>query len=250
MESHRFSVKTYSAANDYPITTPTGRIVNPPESRCWVTSKERFNELVADNRIWFGKTGNNVPSLKKFLTEVKDGTTALTVWLYEEVGHNQDAKKEVKQFNSKDVFDTPKPERLLERILTLATNPGDLVLDSFAGSGTTGAVAHKMGRRWIMVELGEHCHTHIIPRLQKVIDGEDQGAFPKRSIGRAVVVSAITNWRQRLSLMIIGAIKSLTPNITRRNWQKRWQRFRVLPISLRKLCGGSMAIRANAILFM
>ncbi|MFC2502790.1 MAG: site-specific DNA-methyltransferase, partial [Cardiobacterium sp.] len=178
-EATDFSVKTYSAANDYPITTPTGRIVNPPESRCWVTSKERFNELVADNRIWFGKTGNNVPSLKKFLTEVKDGTTALTVWLYEEVGHNQDAKKEVKQFNSKDVFDTPKPERLLERILTLATSPGDLVLDSFAGSGTTGAVAHKMGRRWIMVELGEHCHTHIIPRLQKVIDGEDQGGISK-----------------------------------------------------------------------
>ncbi|WP_370766057.1 site-specific DNA-methyltransferase [Haemophilus sp.] len=174
-----FSVKTYSAANDYPIETPTGRVVNPPESRCWVTSKERFEELVADNRIWFGKTGNNVPSLKKFLTEVKGGTTSLSVWLYEEVGHNQDAKKEVKQFNSKDVFDTPKPEKLLERIIHLATNKGDLVLDSFAGSGTTGAVAHKMGRRWIMVELGEHCHTHIIPRLQKVIDGEDQGGISK-----------------------------------------------------------------------
>ena len=174
-----FSVKTYSAANDYPIETPTGRVVSPPESRCWVTSKERFEELVADNRIWFGKTGNNVPSLKKFLTEVKGGTTSLTVWLYEEVGHNQDAKKEVKQFNSKDVFDTPKPEKLVQRIIHLATNPGDLVLDSFAGSGTTGAVAHKMGRRWIMVELGEHCHTHIIPRLQKVIDGEDQGGISK-----------------------------------------------------------------------
>lgn len=125
------------------------------------------------------KNGKQCSIIKKFLTEVKDGTTALTVWLYEEVGHNQDAKKEVKQFNSKDVFDTPKPERLLERILTLATNPGDLVLDSFAGSGTTGAVAHKMGRRWIMVELGEHCHTHIIPRLQKVINGEDQGGISK-----------------------------------------------------------------------
>lgn len=178
-KSTDFSVKTYSATNDYPITTPTGRVVNPPESRCWVTSKERFNELVADNRIWFGKTGNNVPSLKKFLTEVKEGTTSLTIWLHEEVGHNQDAKKEVKQFNSKDVFDTPKPEKLLQRILHLATNPGDLVLDSFAGSGTTGAVAHKMGRRWIMVELGEHCHTHIIPRLQKVIDGTDQGGISK-----------------------------------------------------------------------
>ena len=85
-------------------------------------------------------------------------------------------KKEMLALFSKgELFDTPKPERLLYRILTIATSPGDLVLDSFAGSGTTGAVAHKMGRRWIMVELGEHCHTHIIPRLKKVIDGEDPG---------------------------------------------------------------------------
>ena len=103
----------------------------------------------------------------------------MTIWTYQEVGHNQDAKKEVKEFNEKTVFDTPKPEKLLERILTLATNPGDWVLDSFAGSGTTGAVAHKMGRKWIMVELGDHCHTHIIPRLQKVIDGSDQGGISK-----------------------------------------------------------------------
>ncbi|WP_159990915.1 site-specific DNA-methyltransferase [Pelistega ratti] len=178
-KSTDFSVKTYSAANDYPITTPTGHVVNSPKSRCWVTSKECFNELVADNRIWFGKTGNNVPSLKKFLTEVKEGMISLTIWLHEEVGHNQDAKKEVKQFNAEDVFDTPKPEKLLQGIIHLASNPGDLVLDSFAGSGTTGAVAHKMGQRWIMVELGEHCHTHIIPRLQKVIDGTDQGGISK-----------------------------------------------------------------------
>ena len=174
-----FSVKTYSAASDYPITTPAGRIVNPPQSRCWSTSATKLKELCADNRIWFGESGNNVPSLKKFLSEVKDGSTAMTVWLYSEVGHNQDAKKEIKEFNNETVFDTPKPEKLLQKILTLATNPNDLVLDSFAGSGTTGAVAHKMGRRWIMIELGEHCHTHIIPRLQKVIDGEDQGGISK-----------------------------------------------------------------------
>lgn len=174
-----FSVKTYSANSDYPITTPSGRIVNPPKSRCWVTSESKFKELLADNRIWFGETGGNVPSLKKFLSEVKDGSTSMTIWTYQEVGHNQDAKKEVKEFNEKTVFDTPKPEKLLERILTLATNAGDWVLDSFAGSGTTGAVAHKMGRKWIMVELGDHCHTHIIPRLQKVIDGSDQGGISK-----------------------------------------------------------------------
>jgi len=101
-------------------------------------------------------------------------------WPHDEVGHTDEAKKEmIGLYGARDVFDTPKPERLLKRIFEVATNPGDLVLDSFAGSGTTGAVAHKMGRRWIMVELGEHCHTHIIPRLQKVIDGEDTGGITK-----------------------------------------------------------------------
>ena len=103
----------------------------------------------------------------------------MTVWLRTEVGDNQDAKREVAKFNSEEIFSTPKPEKLIQRILELATQSNDLVLDSFAGSGTTGAVAHKMGRRWIMVELGEHCHTHIIPRLQKVIDGADQGGISK-----------------------------------------------------------------------
>lgn len=173
------SVKTYSAATDYPITTPSGRIVNPPKGYCWRVSKEKLKELIEDNRIWFGESGDGVPRMKRFLSDVKDGITALTIWTHQDVGHNQDAKKEVKEFNDYTVFDTPKPERLIERILTLATNPNDLVLDSFAGSGTTGAVAHKMGRRWIMIELGEHCHTHIMPRLQKVIDGEDQGGISK-----------------------------------------------------------------------
>lgn len=100
-----------------------------------------------------------------------------TIWLQEEVGHNHEAKLEAKTFNAKHVFDTPKPERLLHHILKLSTQAGDWILDSFAGSGTTGAVAHKMGRRWIMIELGEHCHTHIIPRMQKVIDGEDAGGI-------------------------------------------------------------------------
>lgn len=173
------SVKTYSASCDYPITTPSGRIVNPPAGYCWRYSKEKFEELRADNRIWFGPTGNNVPAIKRFLSDVKQGSTALTVWTYDEVGHNQDAKKEVKEFNSKNVFATPKPERLIQRVLTLGSNPGDLVLDSFLGSGTTAAVAQKMGRRWIGVEMGDHIYTHCIPRLHKVIDGEDQGGITK-----------------------------------------------------------------------
>ena len=174
-----FSVKSYSADYDYPITLPSGKTVTPPESRCWMTSQKRFLEMIKDNRIWFGKSGDNVPSLKKFLAEVKAGSVAKTIWVRGEVGDNQEAKKEVKEFNSDDVFTTPKPERLIQRILVLATNPGDIVLDSFLGSGTTAAVAHKMGRRWIAIELGEHCHTHCIPRLKKVIDGEDSGGITK-----------------------------------------------------------------------
>ena len=174
-----FSVRTYNASCDYPITLPSGRIVTPPESRAWVSSKERFEELVADNRIWFGKDGNNVPAVKKFLSEVKQGMTALTIWKYSEVGHNQDAKKEVKPFNNDDVFETPKPERLIERVLTLGSNPGDLVLDSFLGSGTTAAVAQKMGRRYIGIELGNHAYTHCYPRLKMVTDGTDQGGISK-----------------------------------------------------------------------
>ena len=175
--SSDMSVRTYSEATDYPIITPSGRVVNPASGRCWSISKEKFQELVDDNRIWFGANGGNIPRIKTFLSEVQQGIVPLTVWLNNEVGNNQEAKKEVKKFNAQDVFDTPKPEKLLEKILHIATNKGDLVLDSFAGSGTTGAVAHKMGRRWIMVELGDHIHTHIIPRLQKVIDGTDQGGI-------------------------------------------------------------------------
>ena len=174
-----FSVKTYSKNSDYPVVLPSGRIVNPPQSRCWVTSKERFDELVADNRIWFGESGNNVPSVKKFLTEVKQGSVSKTIWNRTEVGDNQEAKKEIKAFDNDNVFTTPKPERLIQRIIQLASNEGDFVLDSFLGSGTTAAVAHKMGRKWIGIELGEHCNTHCLPRLKMVCDGTDQGGISK-----------------------------------------------------------------------
>jgi adenine-specific DNA-methyltransferase len=179
------TVKTISENALYEITTPSGRKVKPADGRAWVYSKQKFDELCADNRITFGKEGNNKPCIKRFLTEVEESKIVpKSVWLYEEVGENRNARQEIKKFNSIDPFSTPKPEKLLERILHLATNENDLVLDSFAGSGTTGAVAHKMGRRWIMIELGEHCHTHIIPRLKKVVDGEDQGG-----------ISKVTNWQ-------------------------------------------------------
>lgn len=172
-------VKTPNAKDIYEIVTPSGRRVMPPPGTSWRFSKARFKLLVAEGRIYFGPQGHNIPRYKRFFSEVQSGLVPLTLWMRDEVGDNQEAKQEVKQFNSIDVFETPKPERLLQRILELSTMHGDLVLDCFAGSGTTGAVAHKMGRQWIMIELNNHCYTHIIPRLQKVISGEDQGGISK-----------------------------------------------------------------------
>lgn len=166
-------------SNIYEITTPSGRKVLPPKGYSWRLNKERFAEYIADNRIWFGEDGNNVPSIKRFLTDVKQGMTSMTIWKYTEVGHTQDAMKESKAINSVSIFTTPKPERLLERILTLASNEGDLVLDSFLGSGTTAAVAHKMHRRYIGIEMGDHAYTHCKVRLDKVISGEDTGGISK-----------------------------------------------------------------------
>lgn len=177
--SSDLSVRRVTEKDIYEITTPGGAKYYPTQGRSWGVSKENFQELVNDNRIWFGESGNNMPRLKRFLSDVKDGATALTIWTHQEVGHNQDAKKEVKAFNDQDVFDTPKPEKLIERVLTLGSNDGDIVLDSFLGSGTTAAVAHKMGRKWIGIELGDHCYTHCEPRLQKVVDGTDQGGISK-----------------------------------------------------------------------
>lgn len=163
----------------YSVTAPDGTVYNPPSGRSWRFPEYKYKELLADNKIWFGAKGNGVPRIKRFLSDVKQGVTALTIWLHEEVGHNQDAQKEVRKFNSIDIFATPKPEKLIHRILTLATNPGDLVLDSFLGSGTTAAVAHKMGRRWIGIEMGNHIYSHCLPRLKKVIDCEDAGGITK-----------------------------------------------------------------------
>lgn len=167
-------------AQKFTFTFKNGYVWSAPPGTFPRFSEDTLRRYDDGNEIWFGRDGTAQPSRKTFLSELtNDGTPPLTVWLNDEVGHNHEAKTEAKEFNSTDVFSTPKPERLLNRILHIATNPGDLVFDSFAGSGTTGAVAHKMGRRWIMVELGDHCTTHIVPRLRKVIDGSDQGGISK-----------------------------------------------------------------------
>lgn len=163
----------------YPITLPSGRVVTPPSGNYWRFSRATFQAALADGRVYFGRDGNRLPIIKKYLTDIQEGVVPKTWWPAEEVGSNQEARRDHLRKLLPDIepFATPKPERLINRIIEISTNPGDLVLDSFAGSGTTGAVAHKMGRRWIMIELGEHCHTHIIPRLKKVIDGQDPGGI-------------------------------------------------------------------------
>jgi len=160
----------------YDIVTPSGKTIkHPPKG--WRFSKETFERELNEGKIVFSKDEARI--IRKIYLADQEGRVPETLWFANDVGTTREASAEVREFVDGNFFDTPKPERLIERILSLATKPNDLVLDSFAGSGTTGAVAHKMGRRWIMVELGDHCHTHIIPRLQKVIDGTDRGGVSK-----------------------------------------------------------------------
>jgi adenine-specific DNA-methyltransferase len=162
----------------YPLLNPyTGEYVLPRKGRCWVYNKEEMARLQQEKRLFWGKKGTaGTPMRKLFKSEAKSGMTAPTIW--DDVGLNQHASSEMeKLFGEKAAFETPKPEGLLKRIIEIATNPDDIVLDCFAGSGTTGAVALKMNRRFIMVEAGSHCETHIVPRLRKVIEGTDQGGI-------------------------------------------------------------------------
>ncbi|UQS84353.1 DNA methyltransferase [Bombilactobacillus thymidiniphilus] len=171
-----FSVGPAIQKNVYEIITPSGRKVLPPDGYSWRFSKERYKELLDDNRVYFGKDGNSKPAYKRFLSEVKNGVVAQTLWTYGEVGHNQEAKKEIKMlFDGNSAFGTPKPERLLQRILTIGSNESDIVLDFFMGSATTQSVAMKMNRRFIGIEQMDYIKTVSVERLKKVIAGEQGG---------------------------------------------------------------------------
>ena len=160
----------------YPITNPnTGKVYMPPKGRCWRTTLEKYEEALADGRIVFGKTGDSKPQMKRFLSECQDKGSVMTT-LWDDVDTTTNATKHSQQlFNSS--FTNPKPENLIERVLLLATKKGDLVLDSFLGSGTTAAVAHKMGRRYIGIEMGDQAYDYCKVRLDKVINGEDLGGI-------------------------------------------------------------------------
>lgn len=158
------SVKTYSVANDYSITTPSGRVIEPPASRCWSLSKKVFLERLQDNRIWFGPNGDSVPAIKRFLSELKhEGMAPTSILFYKDVGHSQEGAKEVVSlFNGEGSFDGPKPVRLIKRLITMSSaKDEDIVLDFFSGSGTTAHAVAELNaedggnRRWICVQLPE-----------------------------------------------------------------------------------------------
>ncbi|GJL85770.1 MAG: hypothetical protein DHS20C02_15450 [Micavibrio sp.] len=160
----------------YEIVAPNGKKHSPPKGRCWAYSKDKMNKEIAIGNIWFGKEGNGVPRLKKFLSESKRGVTPKTLWTADEVSTNDLAKKHImKLLPDHQLFDTPKPEPLLHRIIEIASDPGDLILDAYLGSGTTAAVAHKMARQYIGIEVGDHAASHCTARLKKVIEGDCYG---------------------------------------------------------------------------
>lgn len=165
----------------YPIIQPTtGEEIWPKETRVWANSREEHEKNVKENRLWWGANGKNrVPAKKNFLSDIQQGMMPMSIWHYQIAGTNQDAKKESMSLFGNDVFATPKPEKLIYLVMSISSEPGDLVLDSFLGSGTTAAVAHKMGRRYIGIEMGAHAYTHCKLRLDKVIAGEDAGGITK-----------------------------------------------------------------------
>lgn len=174
--SEKEKLFTFRFKNGFVWTPPRGNSPRFPE--------DALRRMDDNNEIWFGVDGTASPSRKTFLKELKvEGPPAATVWLHSEVGNNHEGREEVKASNPDDPFATPKPEKLIRRILELATQHGDIVFDSFLGSGTTAAVAHKMGRKYIGIEMGDHAVTHCQPRLKKVIEGEQGG------------ISESVNWR-------------------------------------------------------
>lgn len=189
--SSDITVRTYSPDYDYPIRTPSGKIITPSKGRCWFTSRKNMDALIADNRVWFGASGGNVPRIKKFFSEVREGVVPVTIWTNDEVGHTQEGTQELSSLFAKRVFSSPKVVKLLKRIFTIGSNINSLILDYFAGSGTTGHAVINLNRedggkrKYILVEMGDHFDTVLKPRLEKVVfakdwkDGKPQSAGPR-----------------------------------------------------------------------
>lgn len=164
----------------YEIKSPSGKIHNPPNGRCWAYNEAKMKNEIALNNIWFGLDGNGVPRKKKFLQDARAGVNAETLWLGKDVGTTKDSKTHILSlFPDQAIFETPKPEELICRILEIATNEGDIVLDAYLGSGTTSAVAHKMNRKYIGIEQGDHITEYVLERMKKVVNAKDLGGITK-----------------------------------------------------------------------
>lgn len=201
-----FTAPGFRAAQQYPITTPSGKVLKPPRGRSWYATEATYLNLLADDRIWFPKNGSGSPRIKLFSEQLR-GLVPFTVWGTSETGTNDNAKRHLMTlFPDKQVFDTPKPEELLERIIHIASKPGELIVDLFGGSGTTAAVAHKMRRRWLLVERNvQTVYDFTLPRLHAVINGADTAG-----------VSGVTDWKGGGSFEIAYAPPSFGEPLTKK----------------------------------
>lgn len=165
------------ASQFYTIVSPTGIKHNPPVGRCWIYNEERMQQEIANGNIWFGKDGKNVPRIKKFLCNAKIGLTPETIWFADDVSTSDKAKKQLIAIfpDKKNIFETPKPEELIKRIIEIASNEGEYVLDCYLGSGTTIATAHKLGRHYIGIEIGNHVSELVVNRMNMVVKGDKSG---------------------------------------------------------------------------
>ena len=161
----------------YTVISPTGVHHDPPKGRCWIYNEERMKREIAQGNIWFGRDGSNTPRVKKFLRDAKIGLTPETIWLADEVGTSDSAKKQLMTLfpEKENIFETPKPEELLKRIIEIASNEGDYVLDCYIGSGTTIATAHKLNRHYIGIEIGNQMSELVVKRMNMVVDGDKTG---------------------------------------------------------------------------
>nr|WP_322938956.1 site-specific DNA-methyltransferase [Pseudomonas sp. s4] len=211
------SARNHYSQGTYAIRCPGGRLISgPPTGMYWRYSQAKLSELDHENRIWWGPDGNGVPALKRFLSEVKQGVVPQTLWPYEEVGHTQDAKKEllsvINYSNSKDVFISPKPSSLIERILHLATDKDSVVLDSYAGSGTTAHAVLKLNaqdggnRRFILIEMMDYADSLTAERVRRVMSGYGEGDKAVAGLGGAFTF-------QRLGEPLFDSQQQLNPAV-------------------------------------
>ncbi|MDA5095014.1 site-specific DNA-methyltransferase [Aliiroseovarius sp. KMU-50] len=202
-----FTAPGFRAAQQYSIETPSGNVLKPPRGRSWYATESTYKDLLAEDRIWFPKNGGGSPRLKLFSHQLR-GLVPFTIWGTSETGTNDEAKRHLLSlFSDKEVFDTPKPEELLERIIHISTRPGELVVDLFGGSGTTAAVAHKMRRKWVTVERNiETVIEFTLPRLQAVVEGTDLGG-----------ITGAANWKGGGDFAVV----SIAPRLGRAVSKKR-----------------------------